>query len=327
MGKYDFDFSRKLEEMKKKEEASKSYGDSRFWRYKFDAKTKKGSAIIRFLPDRPSSDALPYVQYFSHWFQYHDGQNYQKYIDNCATTIGKECPICTKNRQLWKSPHESDVNVARKRKRKIHYISNILVIKDPNNPENEGKVFLWDYGPQIHSFLSRALYGPSPDDEDYIEDKDYSKEIWQPFNLMTGGDFYLRSTLKKNSDFLTYLPSEWSGKDSPIFPELDDNERDEQLDRLFSERDDNGPNVISKLDEWLDPNRFPSDSLVKKKLFSVLGIEYEEHDEEESDEIEDTDTEDTDTEDVEDSEESDDTEDVEDSEETSDDEYLESLLD
>ena len=93
MSKYSFDFTKKLEELKKKEEESKNYGDSRFWKYTFDPNTKKGSAIIRFLPDRPSNDALPFVQYFSHWFKYHDGNTYQKYIDNCATTIGKECPI------------------------------------------------------------------------------------------------------------------------------------------------------------------------------------------------------------------------------------------
>ena len=276
MSKYKFDFTEKLAGLKKQEEASKNYGDQRFWKYSFDPTTKKGSAIIRFLPDRiPSPDGIlqPYVKYFSHWFKYHDGNNQQKYIDNCATSIGKECPVCTKNRELFKSPHESDEATARLRKRKVHNVSNILVINDPVNPDNNGKIFLWDYGPQIYSMLSRALYGPLSNDEDFVEGKDYSKDVWTPFDLFTGGNFHLRSTLKKNSDFLTYLPSEWGEKNTPIFPELDDDEREKKLDEIFT----GTGNIVTKLDEWLSPSRFPLEGTVRKKLESILGA-YKEDD-------------------------------------------------
>lgn len=340
MSKYSFDFTEKLAKLKKQEESSKSFGDNRFWKLASDPKTKKGSAIIRFLPDRPSADALPYVKYFSHWFNYHDGNIKQRYINNCPTTIGRNCPICTKNRELWKSPHESDLATARHRKRKIHYVSNILVISDPANPDNEGKVFLFNYGPQIYTFLSRALYGPMEDDEDYVEGKDYSDEMWVPFDLFNGGDFYLRSTQKKNSDFLTYAPSEWGDKGVPIFPDLDDEERIEKLDEIFAEKNRNGVNTVSKLDEWVDPKRFPNDEEVVKKLEPIFGNNVnkyvsdsddndDSYDDDSSDDYYDTPSGDTPNEDVIDSEDSSEkTEKKKESrsDEMSDEDYLDNLL-
>lgn len=279
MSKYNFDFTEQLSNMKAKEEASKSYGDSRFWKYGFDKSTLKGSAVIRFLPDRPAKNALPYIAYFAHWFKFHDGSMNQTYNDNCATSISKNCPICYKNRQLWKSPHPRDEQIARDRKRKAHFISNILVIEDIANPDNEGKIFLWDYGAQLYNYLSRALYGPSKDDEDFDEDKDYSGELWEPHNPITGGDFYVKSTKKKNSDFLTYAPSHFGEKGIPIFPDLDDDERDEKLDELFSQNR-NGANKVSNLDNWFDKIEFPIEKVVQQKLISILGGSYDETEEE-----------------------------------------------
>jgi hypothetical protein len=50
---------------------------------------------------------------------------------------------------LWNSGSDSNKEVARKQKRKLSYISNIYVVKDPGNPENEGKNFLFKYGKKI----------------------------------------------------------------------------------------------------------------------------------------------------------------------------------
>ncbi len=278
VSKYKFNFTQKLAELKKKEEESKSFGDSRFWKFSFDKTTMKGSAVIRFLPDRPSDDALPYINYFSHWFNYHDGSQTLVYNDNCSTSIGKQCLVCTKNRKYWKSPHPEDEKIARDRKRKSHFISNILVIKDPANPENEGKVFLWDYGPQLASYYKRAMFGPDKEDEDFDPDKDYSDELWYPQDFFEGANFHIKSTKKKNSKYLTYLLSKW-GEQSPIFEGLDDEEMEEKLDEIFEQ--------VLKLDEWLDPKKFPSDKTVANKLACILGDDAIVDDE---DEIEDEDS-------------------------------------
>ncbi len=265
--KYKFNFTQKLAEMKKKEEESKSFGDSRFWRFTFDKATMKGSAIIRFLPDRPSDDALPYVNYFSHWFNYHDGSQTLVYNQNCITSIGKQCPVCTKNRKYWKSPHPEDEKIARDRKRKSHFVSNILVIKDPANPDNEGKVFLWDFGPQLASYYKRAMFGPDKDDEDFDEEKDYSSELWYPQDFFEGANFLVKSTKKKNSKFLTYTISKWADP-SPIFEGLDEDEMEEKLDEIFKK--------VTPLDEWMEPDKFPSEDETRKKLACILGDDYEE---------------------------------------------------
>ena len=53
------------------------------------------------------------------------------------------------NTRLWNSGDQAKKDLVSQRyKRKKSYVSNILVIDDPANPENNGKVFLYRYGHQ-----------------------------------------------------------------------------------------------------------------------------------------------------------------------------------
>ena len=127
--------------------------DERFWYPEVD-KSGIGYAVIRFLP-APQGEDDPFVRRFQHGFKAEDGK---WFIEECPTTIGNDCPVCTENSRLWNTEIESNKNIARDRKRKLQYISNIMVVKDPANPQNEGKVFLYRYGKMIWNKLQNAMF-------------------------------------------------------------------------------------------------------------------------------------------------------------------------
>ena len=116
----------------------KSYVDERLWKPTMD-KTGNGYAVIRFLP-APKGEDLPWVKLWNHAFQ---GPTGQWYIENSLTTLGNSDPVSEYNSKLWNSGIESDKEIARRQKRKLSYYSNICVVSDSANPQNEGKVFLY----------------------------------------------------------------------------------------------------------------------------------------------------------------------------------------
>ena len=88
---------------------------------------------------------------------------------------------------------------ARKQKRKLTYISNIYVVKDPANPENEGKVFLYKYGKKIFDKLTAAMQ-PEFEDEEAID----------PFDFWQGANFKLKA--KNVAGYRNYDSSEFAHK-------------------------------------------------------------------------------------------------------------------
>lgn len=102
-----------------------------------------GKAIIRFLPGKTEDD-LPFIKLVNHGFKANGW-----YIENCPSTHGDfdACPVC----QYLSTNDSYNTNKAEYElyRRKTGYWANILVIKDPANPENEGKVFKWRFGKKI----------------------------------------------------------------------------------------------------------------------------------------------------------------------------------
>ena len=137
---------------------STSTGDDRFWKPSVDA-AGNGFAVIRFLP-APDGEELPFVKLYSHAFQGDGGW----YIENSLTTLGQKDPVGEVNRRLWNSGRDADKETARKQKRKLTYYSNIYVVSDKANPENEGKVFLYKYGKKIYDKICAAMQ-PEFEDE------------------------------------------------------------------------------------------------------------------------------------------------------------------
>jgi hypothetical protein len=215
----------------------KSYVDERMWKPDVD-KAGNGYAVIRFLP-APQGEDLPWVRVWNHAFQ---GPTGQWYIENSLTTLNQKDPVSEYNTQLWNSGVESDKEIARKQKRKLQYYSNIYVVSDPANPENEGKVFLYSYGKKIFDKLMEAMQ-PAFEDETPIN----------PFDLWEGANFKLK--IRKVDGYWNYDKSEF---ESTAALKGDDAE----LEAIY--------NTEYSLAEFLAPTNFKSYDELKTRLDAVL---------------------------------------------------------
>lgn len=225
--------------MKKLDDSSKKdYKDDRFWRAEPD-KMGNGFAVIRFLPAINGEDC-PWVKVYSHAFQGPGGW----YIENSLTTLNQKDPVSELNSQLWNTGSEEDKNIARIRKRKTTYISNILVIKDEANPQNEGKVFLFKYGTKIFDKIQEKMK-PEFKDEDAID----------PFNFWAGCNFKLK--IRKIGGYTNYDKSEFDSP-SALF-----NGDDNQIEKIWNQE--------IGLSEFVNPSNFKSYDELKKRMFDVLG--------------------------------------------------------
>lgn len=224
----------KLESMNKKD----SYKDDRFWRPELDS-SSNGYAVIRFLPNAKEED-MPFVKYYSHGFQGPGGW----YIENSRTTFGEKDPVSEMNSKLWNSGVESDKDIARQRKRRTNFVSNIMVISDPANPENEGKVFLYRYGQKIHNKIIEVMQ-PEFQDEEPVN----------PFDFWKGADFKLK--IRKVSGFINYDKSEFASPSSLL------EGNDDALERIWNQQ--------YPLNEFVDPSNYKSYDELKTRLNEVLG--------------------------------------------------------
>ena len=213
-------------------------GDDRLWKPEVD-KAGNGYAVVRFLP-APEGEELPWAKMYSHAFQGPGGW----YIENSLTTLGQKDPVSELNSQLWNSGIDSDKEVARKQKRKLSYYSNIYVVKDPTNPHNEGKVFLFKYGKKIFDKVMSAMQ-PEFEDEDPIN----------PFDFWGGADFKIK--IKKVAGYWNYDSSEFARPGT--LGDLDDSELEELWKKEYS------------LAELTSADQFKSYDDLKKRLDYVLG--------------------------------------------------------
>ena len=168
-----------------------SYGDDRIWKCERD-KSGNGYAVIRFLPATADEDT-PWVQLWSHGFKGPGGW----YIENSLTTLGKDDPVSKANTALWNSGIDSDKDLARARKRKLSYYSNILVLEDSANKENEGKVFLYRYGKKIFEKITGVM-NPEFKDETPLN----------PFDFWEGADFKIK--IRQVDGYVNYDKSEFA---------------------------------------------------------------------------------------------------------------------
>ena len=215
----------------------KSYVDERLWKPNVD-KAGNGYAVIRFLP-APEGEELPWVRVWNHAFQ---GPTGQWYIENSLTTLNQKDPVSEYNTQLWNSGVESDKEIARKQKRKLKYYSNIYVVSDPSNPENEGKIFLYAYGKKIFDKLMEAMQ-PAFEDETPIN----------PFDFWQGANFKLK--IRKLDGYWNYDKSEFESASAL-------KTSDEELESIYKGE--------YSLQEFMAPSNFKSYDELKARLDAVL---------------------------------------------------------
>lgn len=220
----------KLSNELKKASSSKG-ADERFWKLSVDAKTGIGYAKIRFLP-APKNEDIPWARIWSHGFA---GPSGSWFIENCPTTLdGRPCPACKDNNRLWNSGIESDKDIARAHKRKLSFISNILVLEDSAHPENVGKVFLFKYGKKIHDKITELLEPQFPD-----------QQPANPFDMWEGCDFKLKA--QKVGGFQNYDKSEF-GDPSELFPGKDA-DKEALWDKEYSLQEFLGEDQFKSFDE------------------------------------------------------------------------------
>lgn len=216
---------------------SKGGADDRFWSPTVD-KAGNGYAVIRFLPAPPNED-VPFIRIFDHGFQGPGGW----YIENSLTTLGKNDPVSEYNSKLWNSGIEANKEIARKQKRRLHFISNIYVVSDSGNPENEGKVFLYKYGKKIFDKLNEAM-NPQFADEEAVN----------PFDLWAGANFKLK--IRNVEGYRNYDKSEFD----KVGPLMDD---DSELEEVWKKE--------HSLQAFLAPSNFKSYEELQAKLMKALG--------------------------------------------------------
>ena len=238
------DFMKKLNDeitkINNPETETKNYTDDRIWKAEVD-KSGNGYAVIRFLPPCDGED-VPWARVFNHGFQ---GPTGQWYIENSLTTIGKKDPVSEYNRTLWNSGIEANKEIARKQKRRLTYFSNIYVVSDPKNPQNEGKVFLYKYGKKIFDKVN-DLMNPEFEDESPVN----------PFDFWEGANFKLK--IRKVEGYQNYDKSEFE-KPSQLV------EDEAELEKIWKTQ--------YKLNEFTDDSNFKTFEELQERLNTVLGLD------------------------------------------------------
>ena len=213
--------------------------DDRFWSPEVD-KAGNGYAVLRFLP-APKGEDLPWVRVWNHGFQ---GPGGKWYIENSLTSVGKADPVSEHNTELWNSGSEANKEIARKQKRKLSYTTNILIVKDPAHPENEGKVFLYKFGKKIFDKI-KDMAEPQFQDEKPIN----------VFDFWEGANFKLK--IRQVEGYRNYDKSEFE-TGSPVA------EDDVDIEKIWSKQ--------HSLTQFLDEKHFKSYDELKKKFEMVMGL-------------------------------------------------------
>jgi hypothetical protein len=220
---------------------TKSYVDDRFWKPTQD-KAGNGYAVVRFLPAKEGED-LPWVRYWDHGFK---GPTGLWYIENSRTSINEDDPVSEMNSVLWNSGREEDKQTARDRKRRLHYISNVLIVSDPENPQNEGKVKLYKFGKKIFDKIMDVMQ-PQFADEDPVN----------PYDFWEGADFKIK--IRKVEGWTNYDKSEFASVAALH------NGEEERLEEVY--------NNIHSLSEFTSESNYKSYDELKMKMNRVLGVD------------------------------------------------------
>ncbi len=210
---------------------------------------------MRFLPCHPSEFA-PFVENRTHMFQL---QNGSWFGCDCLSKWGKPCPICDYNRMMWKKWGREEGRNKVLGKFKPKYVSNVLIVRNPNAPETEGKVFRFEYGPLVMKMISEAMTDHEDQEAGLIKG-------FNPFDWKLGANFVFEGvqvgkfTKNDSSHFGSQKPiNKWNGKS---FVELTDAEIDEIEKNLYTladceHKEDEVKDYQGILDAYLAKNGAP----------------------------------------------------------------------
>ena len=225
--------------------------DERFWKPTFDPK-KGASATIQFLPG-PNLERTPYAKVISHFFSNGKpkGQGAKWYVENSRRSINEKDPVADLNARLYATGLKSDKNQCSRQKQRHEYFANILVLRDRDNPENEGKVFLYKFGKAVWNLIEEQLFPNTDLDPDAVSRN--------PFNVLpdeNGEPIALKLILQPHNLDGNIVPN----YDKCAFVESDEIE---DLEDVINKTYD-----VSEFD---DDSNFKSYKELADKLIDVLG--------------------------------------------------------
>lgn len=216
--------------------------DGRFWKMPYDKNTKKGTALIRFLPYGQTEGRLPWAE----WFEFSFKNKGKNYWERSLRTIGEADPVAELNGQQWERNQGNDQDDVKKRGRRQRFVANIVVLEDKANPENQGKTFLFEYGPAIHKLVMAKMV---PEHEDQTP--------CNVFDLWEGANFRIRT--KDKSGYVNYDDSTF---ESPSALHSDD----DVLEKIY--------NSMIALDEFEARDNYKTYAELEAKMLEVLGAHY-----------------------------------------------------
>lgn len=234
------DLDKLTSELQKTQTTRQSYDDDRIWKPERD-KSGNGYAVIRFLP-QPEGEDIPWVRIFSHGFQGPGGW----YIENSLTTLNNPDPVSEFNTSLWNNGTEQGKEQARKQKRKLQFVSNIYVVTDPANPDNDGKVFLYKYGKKIFDKIQESM-NPEFEDETPLN----------PFDFWQGADFKIK--IRTLDGFVNYDRSEFDPTSEFLGGD------DSKLEEIYNQQ--------HSLTDLIAEDKFKSYDELKEKFERIMGLQ------------------------------------------------------
>lgn len=171
--------------------------DERIWKPTRN-KDNKSVNIIRFLPipyidevgveegKYKAEDLTPMAKILSHGFQGPKGW----YIEKSLQTFGEDCPVRAFDGPLWGTAKKNNDEILKaalkKRLPNTTYYANILVIKDGTNPENNGKIMIYEFGETVRKLLEKCNKPEFDTDPSF-----------DPFDMFEGADMLLNLTYTK----------------------------------------------------------------------------------------------------------------------------------
>lgn len=159
------------------QETNKYAEDNRFYKLGKD-KNGNGAALIRFLPD--SEKGMIQKLFKVNTTITKNGK--KRFVSEFSpSSIGQPCPFQEQWQNLWNA---GDKEGAKQFGRGIKYIANIKILKDPANPQNEGKIFLYEMSGAMKDKIQNAV-DPSE------QDRALGAQPKQLFNPLVGNSFRL----------------------------------------------------------------------------------------------------------------------------------------
>lgn len=221
-------------------ETNRYASDDRFYKLAKD-KEGNGAALIRFLPD--SEKGMIQKMFKMNTTISKNGK--KRFVSEFSpSTIGQPCPFQEEWQKLWNA---GDKDGAKLFGRGVRYIANIKVLKDPANPANEGKIFLYEMSGAMKDKIQNAV-DPSE------QDRALGAVPKQLFNPLAGNSFRLVAKRGANGQ-INYESSEVVNEVNSIY------------DSVEAALEDIKTNTY-KLSDLLKPESFMSyEELTKKKAW------------------------------------------------------------